>query len=112
MEVILGRQVVDQIVCPSSDAWPLRLVCHVLHSQRKYLVVRAEICTTSDMGIEKPLGAAYLVVGHTVRGTTQGVVVNINHADSSLSVRLSLDDASRLAERLQELVEQLRSEQG
>lgn len=107
----MGRQVVDQIVCPSSDAWPLRLVCLVLHSQSEHLAARAEICITSDMGIGEPLGAAYLVVGHTVRDTTQGVVVNINHADSSLSVRLSLDEACRLAERLQKLVDQLRSEQ-
>lgn len=64
------------------------------------------------MGIEEHSRAAYLVVGHTVRGTTQGVVVNINHADSSLSVRLSLDEAHGLAERLLELVEQLRSDDG
>jgi hypothetical protein len=64
------------------------------------------------VGIEEPSRAAYLVVGHNVRGTTQGIVLSINHADSSLSVRLSLDDADGLAERLQELVEQLRSEQG
>jgi hypothetical protein len=63
------------------------------------------------MEIEEPSGAAFLVVGHIIRGTTQDVVVGINHANSSHSVRLSLDEASRLAERLQELVEHLRSEQ-
>jgi hypothetical protein len=62
------------------------------------------------MGLKQPLSAAYLVVGHTVSGGHQGVVVNISHADSSLSVRLSLDEAIRLAEQLQELVDHLRKE--
>lgn len=102
---------VDQVVlAPAASRCPLRFVCYVLDSQSEHPATRAEICTTSVVGIEEHSKAAYLVVGHTVRGTTQGVVVNINHADSSLSVRLSLDEASRLAERLQELVVQLRAE--
>lgn len=62
--------------------------------------------------IEERPNSAALVVGHVIGKSGPDVVVNINHLKSSLAVRLRLDEASHLAERLQELVDQLRSEHG
>ena len=60
------------------------------------------------MQTDEGLGSAYLVVGHTTEGDR--VVVSVSRSDTILAVKLCLDEADRLAERLKELVERLRSE--
>lgn len=52
---------------------------------------------------------AALTVGHVIHRGFCDLIIGVSHAGSNMSVRLSLEDAERLAERLHGLVEQLRS---